>query len=243
MCGRFTQMATWAEVHGFSKPIGVVPAASEIKASYNLAPTQSAAVLVHGPDALQGAFMQWGLISQAAHRPINARAETVRSSPLFKQAFAARRCVVPANGWYEWRLEAGTKQPYYFSAPHLLWFAGIYQHDSFAILTRPALAISESIHERSPVLLPTAAIAQWCAPGSLQENSPNASPEMLLENSPEILRATSAALLENLQDYCTAAPEPALTQALRVWPVRKVVNNVQVNDARLIDAIAKTQLF
>jgi putative SOS response-associated peptidase YedK len=228
MCGRFTQMATWAEVHGFSKPIGVVPAASEIKASYNLAPTQSAAVLVHGPDALQGAFMQWGLISQAAHRPINARAETVRSSPLFKQAFAARRCVVPANGWYEWRLEAGTKQPYYFSAPHLLWFAGIYQHDSFAILTRPALAISESIHERSPVLLPTAAIAQWCAPDT--------SPETSAETSPE---NSQAALLENLQNFFTATSEPAL----RVWPVRKVVNNVQLNDARLIDAIASTQLF
>jgi putative SOS response-associated peptidase YedK len=114
MCGRFTQLYTWAELHSFYTLIDAIPV--ELTASWNVAPTQRVGVVVASQHGAVYGEMRWGLIPGWAAdvsigaRLINARAETAAEKPSFRAAYRARRCVIPASGFYEWRrpaLEAG----------------------------------------------------------------------------------------------------------------------------------------
>jgi putative SOS response-associated peptidase YedK len=118
---------------------------------------------------------------------VNARAETVASKPSFRSAFAARRCILPADGFYEWQVTedvAGrrTKNPYYARAPggDLLALAAVWEEPngpvgaplgSCAVITAPANAALAQVHDRMPVLLPSASWARWLAPEPLDEAS------------------------------------------------------------------------
>lgn len=136
MCGRYTNATTWAEVHAASTPLPVLAPAVPPGIELNIAPTARAWVL--RPDAegvLRAARLRWGLVPAWSEAPstkfsaFNARVESVAEKPVFRGAFRARRCLVPASGWYEWREEVGRKIPHLFepAAGGALLFAGLWE--------------------------------------------------------------------------------------------------------------------
>jgi putative SOS response-associated peptidase YedK len=157
---------------------------------YNVAPTKPVPVVVHrsrpgdraGPAVRHLRTARWGLVPSWAHdatgaaRRINARAETVATLPAFRLALARRRCLVPADGWYEWaRREDGGRQPYYLNPRDGsgLAFAGLYEFwsgpagkvTSCAIVTTAAVGELAAVHDRMPLLLPRSAWSAWLDPG------------------------------------------------------------------------------
>jgi putative SOS response-associated peptidase YedK len=129
--------------------------------------------------------MSWGLVPSWAKdvkigaKMINARIEGLADKPAFRKAYAKRRCLIPADGWYEWRaLDSDTgprKQPMYMTPEdgHLLAFAGLYEFwrgasgptlSSCTIITTPSEGALSEIHDRMPLLLPTAAWSRWLDP-------------------------------------------------------------------------------
>ncbi len=179
MCGRFTLTVTWEELReafpGFAMPDTWVP-------RYNIAPSQPIPVVPNdGQQKVK--FFRWGLIPhwardpQIGNRMINARAETVAEKPSFRTAFRQRRCLVLADGFYEWRKQPGhkTKIPMYLQlksgAPFA--FAGLWEqwqapgaepiHSCTIITTTPNDLVQE-IHNRMPVILDPQAYALWLDP-------------------------------------------------------------------------------
>lgn len=166
MCGRF---ALRTPPKGLAKAFGVgeVP---ELEARFNIAPTQSVVNVHQTPDGREMKFLKWGLVPSWAKDPsvgarlINARAETVTEKPSFLEAFKRRRCLIPADGFYEWARTEGRKQPYFF---HLrdgrpFGFAGLWGRwqgsggevvESCAILTTEANDVLRPVHDRMPVIL------------------------------------------------------------------------------------------
>lgn len=182
MCGRFTQMMSWSQVHDLyrhKEPVEPLPLA----ARYNGAPTQDfAACRLDEAGRRAVVKLRWGLVPAWAKdvrigfRLINARAETVHSKPSFGAAFRSRRCLVPANGWFEWRKEGRNKQPY-FLAPadgSLLSFAGLWERwngpsetrETFTIITTAASPGLEDIHHRQPAIVDPARFDDWLDPAS-----------------------------------------------------------------------------
>lgn len=178
MCGRFTQAMSWAEVHAFSRGLDLVLPTADPGPTYNLAPTQAAWTLVADGAAARAEPMRWGLVPPWAGdlrigaSMINARLETATTKPAFRKAWGARRCLVPASGYYEWRLENGVKQPYYIhdrDGP-VLMFAGLWERwkspqdewvRSFAIVTCAALDPMRDLHDRTPLMLPPLVLHDW----------------------------------------------------------------------------------
>lgn len=180
MCGRFTQTANWAEVWTFSQPLRLTLPEAAPEPRWNIAPSTEAWVL--GADSRGGAKagrMRWGLVPHWADDPkggfhtINARIETAAEKPAFRDAWRRRRCLVPANGYYEWVTDAqGGKQPFHLApaeAP-LLMFAGLWDRWiapdgapllSFSIVTEAAEGAIAALHHRRPVMLPPEAFADW----------------------------------------------------------------------------------
>lgn len=153
MCGRFCLDSNLAAItEYFSLKQGVV-----LKPRFNIAPSQVIPVIRH-PGTLE--FITWGLRPswlKADHNSfINARIETLTEKPAFKQALQKRRCLVVANGYYEWKQIGKIKQPFFISLPQreLFAFAGIWEGDTCAIITTEAQHSElKSIHERAPVVL------------------------------------------------------------------------------------------
>lgn len=174
MCGRFTRSQSWAEVVAFSR-LPVVVEAQELAPSWNVAPSQALAMLAHQPgQGFRGLAAQWGLrpawATQAKSAPINARADGVASKPFFRSAFRRRRCLVPADGWYEWLALPDGKQPHYILRRDgdPLFFAGIWEPPaagaplpSVAIVTTEAAAELRDLHERQPVVLAQGDWEDW----------------------------------------------------------------------------------
>lgn len=178
MCGRFTQAMSWAEVHAFSRGLDLVLPDAEPAASFNVAPTQPAWTLVADDAGARAEALRWGLVPGWAKdlkigaSMINARLETAAEKPAFRNAWKARRCLVPASGYYEWREEGGIKQPYYIhdGAGPLLMFAGLWERwksptgdwvRSFAIVTCAALDPMQQLHDRTPLMLPPPLLHDW----------------------------------------------------------------------------------
>jgi putative SOS response-associated peptidase YedK len=189
MCGRYTRYSSWAEVYAFTQPLDVQLPDAEVPPQYNIAPSQPAWVIA--PDQagrLAAQEMRWGYLPRWAKdpplqkrpmpRPINARADTVATSGMFRGSFADRRCVVIANGWYEWREELlgdkPVKQPYYFTPADgaVLGFAGVFDvirgpdgaQKSFAIITTSAGPVAGEIHDRMPIVLAKDDLDLWLDP-------------------------------------------------------------------------------
>lgn len=174
MCGRFvlkTSLEQLQQIFGVQRlKFNAVP-------NYNIAPTQSVAAVVENAAGTRGLVaLKWGLIppwatdSASAAKMINARSESVHEKPSFREAFRQRRCIIPADGFFEWK--KGHKQPVYIhdTSEKPLAFAGIYSFwhnargervDTCAILTTAANTAIEAIHHRMPVILDSAAQQIW----------------------------------------------------------------------------------
>lgn len=181
MCGRFalyTPRSVIAEQYfGIRMPVG------DCIAQYNCAPGTSISFISARPQPREDypvdfGFSLWGfrpetVTEETAPRPINARAETVSHGRYFRDSFMHRRGLVPADGWYEWRVENGRKQPYYVHRTdgELLMFAAIWAPTGVgistccAILTQPARPEIAHIHDRMPVLLDESCWQAWLDPG------------------------------------------------------------------------------
>lgn len=178
MCGRFSQTQS-PEAIARAFQLEVTP---DWQPGYNLAPTQPIpAILNQGKGSRQFYPLRWGLIPSWAkdttigHRLINARAETVAEKPAFRAAFRQRRCLVVADGFYEWQGQNGKKQPFYIRrADHGLFaFAGLWERwqgpdgqtiDSCTLLTTTPNEVMEPIHDRMPVILQPGTYDRWLDP-------------------------------------------------------------------------------
>jgi len=130
MCGRFSLRTPASQV---AEAFGVLPFA-DLQPRYNIAPSQPVAVVRHAQREL--ALLKWGLVPSWADDPaigykmINARGETVATKPSFRKAFKVRRCLVVADGFFEWQKTEGKKQPHYIRLKHdgPFAFAGLWEH-------------------------------------------------------------------------------------------------------------------
>jgi putative SOS response-associated peptidase YedK len=180
VCGRFLQLSSRDEL---ARLLDLDPAeVPELFPRYNVAPTQPVATARLADDGRRSfAELRWGLIpswardAKIAHSLINARAETVAEKPAFRAAFKARRCLVPATGFYEWAATGGKhKQPYHFrmkdGRPFAL--AGLWERwhgedeavETCAILTTEANAVVRPVHDRMPVVVAPGDFAAWLDP-------------------------------------------------------------------------------
>lgn len=145
---------------------------------YNIAPSQSVLIAGRDPDGAWSVHpATWGFrphwLPADRKAPINARAETVADKPMFRGALRKARCLVPADGWYEWQPQPqGPKVPHFFRRPDdgVFWFAGLKAagadgERTMAILTTDANAVAKAVHGRMPVVLPDGAAASaWADP-------------------------------------------------------------------------------
>lgn len=180
MCGRY-RLKDPKQVSLAFLP-GVVPGLETPR--WNVAPTQSMPVIRSQDRQLRLVAMRWGLVpfyERQKEKPfalINARAETARAKPAFRQGVASRRCAILADGFYEWRrTDARTKQPWFIGLRGELpfAFAGIFEEGDegtpggFCILTTAPNDLVGRIHDRMPVILDPAAAGQWVAGDSISE--------------------------------------------------------------------------
>jgi putative SOS response-associated peptidase YedK len=184
MCGRYSQTRSLADL---KSRFQCRSALAELSRRFNLAPSQPAAVVVADGDRVLDLY-RWGLIPSWAKDPkigykmINARAETVAEKPSYRRPFQRQRCLVPADGFYEWRIDP-TKPPKAARTPMRIVlksnepfaFAGLWDHwkdaegretRSFTILTTAANDLVASIHDRMPVILQPQDEAPWLDPSS-----------------------------------------------------------------------------
>ncbi|HPB30253.1 MAG TPA: SOS response-associated peptidase [Candidatus Sumerlaeota bacterium] len=154
----------------------------EVRARYNIAPGQWVPVLFSAPDGRRLWPMLWGLVPSWAKNPeigrglINARAETLAEKPAFRTPFKRRRCLIPSDGFYEWKKTGKSPgQPYFFSLPErqLFAFAGLWDEwngsdgsivHSFAIITTEANDLVRNVHDRMPVILAQEDEDRWLDP-------------------------------------------------------------------------------
>jgi putative SOS response-associated peptidase YedK len=218
MCGRFSSTLSAEFIRRLFGTEGDLP---NLASSWNLAPSQDALVVRHHPETntrrLDG--LKWGLVPhftknlKEARKPINARAETVATSGMFRGAFAARRCVVPAELFYEWQKVGTAKQPYAIARADKasLAFGGIWEGwrspdgevlRTFAIITTAANREMSELHDRMPLVLEEHDCAAWLS---------GANADWLLRPVPD--------------------------GTLRAWPVSPRVNGPRNNDARLIEPL------
>jgi len=180
MCGRYRlsrRKQLIAEYFETDNDVGWEP-------RYNIAPSQPVAIIRQDPSKPERHFSlaRWGLIPSWAtdatigFKTINAHAETVARKPAFRDAFMSRRCLLPADGFFEWRRSAREKQPFHFGMQDdsLFAFAGLWDRwrdqagaviESSSILTTTANSLLADIHDRMPVILRRENYALWLDPG------------------------------------------------------------------------------
>jgi putative SOS response-associated peptidase YedK len=222
MCGRYT-LATRKEEIADQLPLFDVP---ELEPRYNVAPTQSvaAARIVADGARREIALLRWGLIPSWADDPaignrmINARADTVAEKPAFRAAYKKRRCLILADGFFEWQKTGGKKQPYFIHLQdgQLFAFAGLWEHwhrddqtiASCTIVTTEANDLLRPMHDRMPVILHPADYERWLDPAN----------------------QTGAGLAELLRPY------PA--EEMTFHPVSTLVNNPRNDSPECIKPVA-----
>ena len=170
MCGRYTLTCPDQETLIRSLPFDEFSETRiRFRPRYNIAPGQSSPVVRLGDDGPVIADAQWGFTRRGGATVINARSERAAHAPLFRDAFRNGRCLVPADGFFEWRKEGRTNQPYLFRRPDgsLLLMAGLWQNGCYVVLTCDAQGQVADIHDRMPVVLGAAAAHQWLDAGKL----------------------------------------------------------------------------
>jgi putative SOS response-associated peptidase YedK len=195
MCGRFTLISDRRAVAALLG-LDEVP---ELFARYNVAPTQPILAARLADGRRQAVTLLWGLIpswSKDSRTPlINARCETVADKPAFRSPFRKRRCLVPADGFYEWQALAGRKQPFLFRRPDGGPFAvaGLWESwvgpdgrpvETCALLTTEANAVVRPVHDRMPVLVGAQDFDRW-----LDTDATSAELSPLLRPAPDDLLA------------------------------------------------------
>lgn len=167
MCGRFAQVIKDTQLQKLEKELRLTQMSEQVESNYNVAPTQTVMAILSQDAGRYPGFFRWGLVpSWSRELPnfalINVRAETITSKPSFRSGLQRRRCLIPANGFYEWR--QSDKQPFFIYAAHgdIVYLAGIYDSwngpdgsyiPSLGIITTQANAAMRPIHHRMPVLL------------------------------------------------------------------------------------------
>jgi putative SOS response-associated peptidase YedK len=223
MCGRFVASSSPEEVRRWFKTTNPLP---NFGASYNVAPTNSVPVVRFNPKTRERNLdlLHWGLIPHwskdrsVAYKLINARAEGIETKPSFRDAFAQRRCIIPADGFYEWKKTGTGKQPYLIrmKGGGLFGFAGLWENwkdergewlRSTTIVTTEPNELCAPIHDRMPVILDPADYARWLGEEEASQQ--------------ELLRMLQAAPAERMECY----------------PVGAAVGNVKNNGASLIERL------
>ena len=179
MCGRFSQAYTWAEIHAFSRPLSLPAGVGNLQPRYNIAPTTDVHMMVLTPTGHELRTARWGLVPIWWKKPLkgmpstfNARVETADTSPMFRDAFKKRRCIIPASGFFEWTGAKADRIPHYFSAADgaLLAFAGLWDRwtspegeevTSCTIIVGEADAWMATYHDRMPAMLPPKDFEAW----------------------------------------------------------------------------------
>ncbi|MEU4790409.1 SOS response-associated peptidase [Micromonospora tulbaghiae] len=222
MCGRYATTRSAADLSAMfsssDETGGVAP-------DYNVAPTDPVPLVRLAPEGHRllslgrwGLLPQWSRSAAGAARMINARAETVATSRAYAPSFARRRCLVPADGWYEWvRLADGRRQPYFMTPRDgsVLAFAGIWSvwesagaaRLTFSVLTTAAVGELAEVHDRMPLLLSPERWAGWLGPA---------------EEPAELLTPPDAGLLGGLE----------------IRPVSRAVGDVRNDGPELIAPVA-----
>lgn len=218
MCGRYRSTTPAGKLRELLRFLNDPP---EIRPRYNAAPTDVLPVVrLDGNGDRELAMLRWGLIPfwakdrKIGAKFINARAETIATAPAFRAAFRARRCLVPASGFYEWKKTDGGKQPYHIGmrdgAPFA--FAGLWERwtkgdaptDSFTIVTGAPNSLVAGLHDRMPAILDPADYDAWLTAADA---------------------ATAEAMLQQ--------PFPA--QLMAAYPVSSKVNSVKNDTADIVE--------
>jgi putative SOS response-associated peptidase YedK len=224
MCGRYATTKSEADL---SRLFDAVPVTESLTPSWNVAPTDPVP-LVRVSESHQSRVVdtaRWGLLPpwakdpRAGARMINARSETVAGSPAFAASFQKRRCLVPADGWFEWVRTGKQRQAYYMTPRDgsVLAFAGIWtrwrgETMSCSVLTTAALGGLTAVHDRMPLILPPERWAAWLAGGGDAD-------DLLRPLSPQALDAIEVravgALVGNVRNNGPEliAPEPVAEEA------------------------------
>ncbi len=194
MCGRFAQFSSWQEIHAL---LGLTGPAANLRPRYNVAPGQAVAAVRIDGDGRRLSMLRWGLIPSWAkeanigYRLINARSETAGAKPAFRAAMRARRCLIPADGFYEWTRNGKARQPWLIGpgdgAPFV--FAGLWERwtvppgaalrgslgefapgeeiETCTVLTTAANEVVARVHDRMPAILPPEAFDAWLRGGEV----------------------------------------------------------------------------
>jgi putative SOS response-associated peptidase YedK len=218
MCGRFYLFSTGTAVADLFDLAGPV----ELAPRYNVAPSQPVAVVRLGERGRELVPLRWGLIpswaKDAKFAPINARSETAADKPTFRSAMSKRRCLVPADGFYEWMKTGKAKQAFAFRLhdDKPFAFAGLWERwegpagpvETCCILTTAANELVSPAHDRMPVMLDRAYFEQWLDPA----------------------QQDAEALAWMLRPY--------RAEAMRGYPVGRLVNSPRNDDARCLEPAA-----
>ncbi|MFL6058639.1 MAG: SOS response-associated peptidase [Rubrobacteraceae bacterium] len=220
MCGRYTLASPTERL---AEEFGVDASSIELAPTYNVAPTQKVAVVLEEGGQRRLDVLRWGLIPPWADDPgigsrmINARSETAPGKPSFRRAFRERRCLIPADGFYEWQRTNGAKQPYYihmedgrpfaFAGLWESWSKGEGEIRTCTILTTGANALVGEVHDRMPVILAHDAYDVWLDPASER-------------------------------DELTGLLAPYPEDEMEAYPVSRFVNSPSNNDPRCIEPAA-----
>jgi putative SOS response-associated peptidase YedK len=223
MCGRFTQERPASEL---AEIFGAEPLVDDPGPRYNVAPTDETLVVVQRDERRAITAYRWGLVPhwstdlKAGSRMFNARAETLTTSPAFRDAFQRRRCLVPVESFYEWKREGTVRQPYRVVREdgRPLALAGLWAgwkdpsteqvRRTFTIVTTTPNEAMADLHDRMPVLVPDDAWDRW-------------------------LRRAPAEL-----DELLAMLQPTDEIPLRIYAVNRYVNDVRRDGPELIEPLA-----
>lgn len=217
MCGRYSETGGVPTLERYFEARADLP---NYRPRYNIAPTQDAPVVVVRDGARVLEWMRWGLIPfwakdlKIGNRMINARAETVAEKPAFRRSFQRRRCLVAADGFYEWQRRQNAKQPFRFTLDpeQPIGFAGLWDRwenaggeseadsspetiQSYTIITTTPNATARTVHDRMPVILPREHYDRWLDPDF----------------------ADSAPLLDLLRPYTASG--------MRCYPISRLINS------------------
>jgi putative SOS response-associated peptidase YedK len=218
MCGRFSLHTPESQIReafnlDHTEPLGLNP-------HYNIAPSQQIPVIRDTETDREMVLAQWGLVPHWSKEPktkystINARIESVADKPTYRTPFKRRRCLIPADGFYEWKVVNGNKIPHYIRMrdSSVFAFAGLWDHwegedgsiESCSIIVMPANEVMKPIHERMPAIIAPAHYDLWM--------------DSRMTDKDEIMQ------------YLTSAPSSQLT----AYPVSTWVNSPKNNDERCI---------